>query len=163
MADTDTLLRRLDDVSERLAAQATASVPADARTRPDAGTGERWERGQVWAHLAEFVPYWIEQANLVIRSYDGDPVAFGRTKRDAGRTGAIERDRSQPIAVLWADTHGDLEQLRAFLARLDQTAWAARGLHETLGVMSLERIVEEFLVGHLEQHAEQLEELQGGL
>jgi hypothetical protein len=160
MTDAETFLRRLDDVSQRLAAQASAQVAEDARTDADPGTGERWQRGQVWAHLAEFVPYWVEQATLVINAYGGEPVVFGRTKRDEGRIGAIERDRSLPISVLWADTHSDIEELREFLVRLDDKAWDARGLHPTLGVMPVDHIIEEFLVGHLEQHAEQLEALQ---
>ncbi len=137
---------------------AAASRP-NARTSPDPSSGERWEAGQVWAHLAEFVPYWIEQAQRLIASYDDEPVPFGRTKTDAARVAAIERDRTQPVSVLWADSHTDIEHLRNFLQRLDADAWRVRGLHPTLGVMDLDRIVGEFLVGHLEQHAEQLDEL----
>jgi hypothetical protein len=153
-------LRRLDDVNERLALHAAAAAQPGALTTADPSSGERWEQGQVWAHLAEFVPYWIEQAQRVITLYDGEPVPFGRTKRDEGRVAAIERDREQPLSVLWADAHGDVEQLRAFLHHLDAQAEAARGLHPTLGVMSMDDIIEEFLVGHLEQHADQLDELQ---
>jgi hypothetical protein len=160
MTEAETFLRRLDDVGERLAALASTHVAADARTEADPSSGERWEQGQVWAHLAEFVPYWVEQTTRVLRSYAGEPVPFGRTKRDEGRIAAIERDRALPVSVLWADTHSDIEQLREFLLRLDEQAWEARGLHQTLGVMPLDHIVEEFLVGHLEQHADQLEGLQ---
>jgi hypothetical protein len=159
MPDAETYVRRLDAVEERLASHVNDDVRSDALTSADAGSGERWERGQVWAHLAEFVPYWIDQARMVIAAADAGPVAFGRTKRDEGRIAAIERDRDQPVSVLWSEAHGDIEELRTFLLGLDDTAWDARGLHPTLGVMPMERIVEEFLVGHLEEHADQLDEL----
>lgn len=159
MSERTDLLQRLDSAEARLAGHAMSAVGAGARTGPDPGSGERWDVGQVWAHLAEFIPYWIEQAQGVIDGYTEQPVPFGRTKSDQGRLAAIERDRNQPIAVLWSDTHSDLAALRAFIEGLDDHAWSARGVHPTRGVMPLEGIVDEFLVGHLEEHADQLDEL----
>lgn len=155
------LLQRLDGVAERLHRHAESDVGGAGLTDADRATGERWERGQVWAHLAEFVPYWIVQARTVIDGYRGDPVPFGRTKADAGRIAAIERDRRTPVAVLGARVQDDIVQARVFLRSLPVTAWEARGLHSTLGVMSLERILDEFIVGHLEEHAAQLDGLAG--
>jgi hypothetical protein len=153
------MLQRLDAVEERLAIRASLKVDQKALTDADATTGEQWDAGQVWAHLAEFIPYWIEQARLVAGSGRDEPVDFGRTKTDPGRIGAIERDRRQPVTVLWSETHADMEWLRRFLESVDDDSWAARGLHPTLGVMGLDRIVDEFLVGHLEEHADQLDAL----
>lgn len=151
---------RLDSVATRLQAQVAADFPADARTSPDPPTGERWVAGQVWAHLAEFIPYWIDQAELVIGGHgSGEPVPFGRTKSDPGRLAAIERDRHADQRRLGDSVLGDISTLRAFLAGIDSDAWSARGLHPTLGEMDLSRLVEEFLVGHLEQHADQLDQL----
>lgn len=151
------LLERLDMVEERLAARASVDVRPDALTDAEPGSGERWDAGQVWAHLAEFVPYWIDQLTGVIAMSTGDAVPFGRTKADPGRIGAIARDRAQPLQVLWSDTHADIEHLRRFIETLDDRAWSARGLHPTLGTMSMEHMLERFLVGHLEEHADQLD------
>ncbi|TMK87315.1 MAG: hypothetical protein E6G44_00230 [Actinobacteria bacterium] len=58
-------LLRLDRVEPRLAA--LASTPPPTRmTDPDPSTGQRWEWGQVWAHLAEFVPYWLRRDEVVL-------------------------------------------------------------------------------------------------
>ena len=46
-------LDELDDVLARLEAHAAGAAPAGL-TEPDAGGTERWDAGQVWAHLAEF-------------------------------------------------------------------------------------------------------------
>jgi DinB superfamily len=152
-------VERLDAVEARLRALAPREVPEGALTAPDPPTGERWEAGQVWAHLAEFIPYWLGEAALVIEHGGTEPAAFGRAKSDPGRLSAIERDRRRDRTALWKRTAADVGRLRDFLVGLDATAWEARGRHPTLGEMSLARIVDEFLVGHLDQHALQLEEL----
>jgi hypothetical protein len=131
-------------------------------TPPDPMTGERWDAGQVWAHLGEFIPYWIAQAERVLAAGSADPVPFGRTKANPERLAAIERDRHRAPTALWHDLREDLSDLRAFLSSVNERGWQVRGLHPTLGVMPVSRIVEEFLIGHLEDHAAQLEGLRSG-
>ena len=102
------LLPRLDAVAARLDALAATDAER-VRNRLTllvllplaaaiAGCGEQWEWGEVWAPLAEFVPYWLAQAVSVIAAYRGEPVPFGRAKSDAQRVAAIARDRT--VAVL---------------------------------------------------------------
>lgn len=156
---TAEFLRRLEAVESRLQAHADAEIAPDALTAPDPPTGERWEAGQVWAHVAEFIPYWLGEAERVVAEGRQQPVAFGRTKSDPTRLAAVERDRDRDRRLLWNRVAGDIAGLRAFLSVLEPSAWAARGTHSTLGEMDLSGIVDEFLVGHLEQHAEQLDGL----
>ena len=161
MSTGDDVIARLDAVEVRLEAAAGASPPPGALTDADPGSGERWDRGQVWAHVTEFIPYWIQQALPVIEGQpSGEPVRFGRTKSDPERIGTIERDRREPVASLWASTQDEIGQLRGFLTGISPEQWDAHGLHPTRGVMTLSDMVEEFLVGHLEQHADQLEGLE---
>lgn len=151
-------LDRLDAVERRLVRLADQPRPSGL-TEPDPKTGERWDAGQVWAHLAEFPSYWLAQARLVMASRSSDPVPFGRVKSDPGRLAAIERWRTEPASVLLVRVRAGIAQSRAFLAALDRPDWAARGEHSTLGIMDLRQIVDEFVVGHLEEHATQLEQL----
>jgi hypothetical protein len=163
MTAGDAFLERLDAVEARLAATAEAESQPGALTEADPSTGERWDRGQVWAHLSEFIPYWIEQTRPLINSQPSEePLRFGRTRSDPERIGAIERDRREPVPQLWATTRGDIALLRTFLAGLSPDQWLAVGLHPTRGAMSVAQITEEFLVGHLEQHADQLSGLSLG-
>ena len=159
-AAVDVLLARLADAERRLVELADAPIPPGL-TDPDPGADERWEAGQVWAHLAEFPDYWLNEARRVVADGGGDPVPFGRIKTDPGRVAAIERDRHADPAAL-------LERVRASLARVSDEvrsyspqAWQAHGTHPTRGTMTVERLVEEFIVGHLEEHADQLEALRG--
>jgi DinB superfamily len=154
-------LTRLDRVEERLRRHAS-SPPSAGMTDPDPPTGERWEYGQVWAHLGEFVPYWVEQVRIVVDVSREEPVPFGRTKTDPQRVAAIERDRRLPQKELMERLDRQIEDARALIAELPSEAWGRRGLHQTLGVMDLPAIFEEFLVGHLEAHAAQLDGLRSG-
>jgi hypothetical protein len=157
MSTADVYLARLDTVEARLDAAAAAEPPPGSLTGADADTGERWERGQVWAHLSEFIPYWITEARPLLQEQPTGLVPFGRTKRDPERIGAIERNRHQPVSVLWGETRTDIAALRAFLAAIGPDQWALNGMHPTLGPMTVDELVERFLVGHLEEHADQLE------
>jgi hypothetical protein len=159
MTERDRMLQRLDAVEGRLAVLSSTPARAEALTEPDPGSGERWDAGQVWAHMAEFVSYWLDQVRSIIAADTEEPVPFGRTKEDAGRIAAIARDRTVSVPVLWSATLTDIESFRSFLEKLDERAWHVRGLHPSRGVMPLDRILDEFLVGHLEQHADQLSTL----
>lgn len=158
MNAVDSLLTRLADVERRLAEHAVAPLPSGL-TEADRGGDERWEAGQVWAHLAEFPAYWLAQARRVVSLPTNEPVPFGRVKTDTGRIEAIERDRHTDPAAL-------LERVRASLAEVTETArsfspdaWKLRGAHPTRGVMTLQKLVEVFIVEHLEEHADQLDSL----
>ena len=152
-----TYLDRLDAVAGRFTALGKAL--SDGLTDADERTGERWDAGQVWAHTAEFPGYWIGEVQTVVGQWQGEPVPFGRIKSDPGRLEAIERDRATDRAALAQRVHDGIAAVRTLLERLAPAAWDAKGVHQTLGVMDLDRIVEEFLVGHLEEHATQLESL----
>jgi hypothetical protein len=148
------------DRAERLLAAAgrirasAAVLPDDALTDPDPASGERWDRGQVLAHVAEMLPYWVRQAETVANGNDG--VLFGRVKTDPDRVEAIERDRRDDLLVLLGRMDQGVAGVLALLDRLDAAALARTGTHQTLGRMTVAEIVEEFLVRHLEEHADQL-------
>jgi hypothetical protein len=149
--------RRLSAVEVRLRDLSRRRL--DGRTPPDPATGERWDAGQIWAHLADFVPYWISQAERVMAADSPDPVPFGRARASADHIAAIERDRHQGSNALWHDVKEDLNDLRAFLGDISDRAWLTKGLHPTRGVMTVSQLIEELLIGHLEHHATQLEGL----
>jgi hypothetical protein len=150
---------RLGSVESRLIAHAPRDIPTNTLTTADPATGEQWEAGQVWAHVVEFVPYWLGEVRHVVDQGGSDPVPFGRTKSDPERIAAIERDRGTDRSALWSQCSAASLALRIFLLTLPESAWRARGRHPTLGDMDLATIIDEFLVGHLEQHADQLDEL----
>jgi hypothetical protein len=151
-------MERLDAVEKRL--ERLAGLPAaSGLTEPEEPSGERWDWGQVWAHLAEFPAYWIEQIRHVLAGPPDEAPPFGRAKTDPIRVGAIEADRGTPPPELWQRVQGQLDDLRTLLQEMTPEDWDRRVTHSTLGIMGMRKVFEPFLVGHLEEHAAQLEGL----
>ncbi|MEA2652344.1 MAG: hypothetical protein QOI85_2065 [Chloroflexota bacterium] len=157
--DVDALLARLADAERRLAEHADAPLPAGL-TDPDPTTDERWEAGQVWAHVAEFPGYWLAQVERVVALPTNEPVPFGRVRTDPARAEAIERDRHTDPAALLDRVKTSLAAVTDTARSLPEEAWTRRGAHPTLGEMDVRRIVERFIVEHLEEHADQLDSLE---
>lgn len=157
-ASVNSLIARMEDAERRLAEHA-ASPPPTALSDPDPGGEERWEAGQVWAHLAEFPAFWLEQLRGVVEGGTDAPVPFGRVKTDPARIEAIERERHTDPAALLERVRASLAQVSDAVRTFSDEQWRARGVHPTLGEMNAERIVERFIVGHLEEHAAQLDSI----
>ncbi len=155
-------LTRLAAVQRRLVEHAVRPLPSGL-TDPDPGASERWEAGQVWAHLAEFPGYWLDQIRGILADRaagETGPIPFGRLKTDTSRTEPIERERRTAPAELLRRGTAQLAELSAELTALPDDAWTAVGLHPTLGEMRIPAILERFVLGHLEEHADQLDGLE---
>jgi DinB superfamily len=151
--------RRLQAAAGRIRASAVV-LPDDALTDPDPDSGERWDRGQVLAHVAEMLPYWAQQAELVA---SGRQTEFGRTKSDPDRVAAIERDRREDPGRLLGRVDEGVAVVLALVDRLGGQELARTGRHPTLGDMTVAEIVDRFAVDHLEEHADQLDPQGGAL
>lgn len=156
MGLVDVWLDQLDAVEPRLESLAR---PIEGLTSADPRSGEQWEAGQVWGHLSEFVDFWIPQIQNVIDRYQGEPVPFGRPPGDSRKADSLEAGRTTPPAVSWRRLQNDLVRLRVFLAGISDDSLSSVGLHATIGPMDLAAMMEQFLVGHLEEHASQMEEM----
>jgi hypothetical protein len=155
-------LERLEAVEERLAGLAMA---IEGLTTPDAKSGEQWEDGQVWGHMTEFVPFWTGQIDHVIRTYQGDPVPFGRAQGSTARAEGIEAGLARTPEEQFADLTTQLADLRAWLQGMPENGLVSIGAHATMGEMAAWEAIDEFIISHLEQHADQLESItpDGGL
>lgn len=129
----------------------------DRLTGADPQTGEQWERGQVLSHVAELLPYWIGQAMHVVSS-GGNGVVFGRIKSTPSRIQRIESGRHDEMAALFTRIDAGIADTIALLHRLSDDELRLTGTHQTMGEMTVAHLIDEFLVDHLEQHADQLAE-----
>jgi hypothetical protein len=151
----------LEDQEARLRAaaarvRARAGAFGDRQTAADPPTGERWDGGQVLSHIAEFLPYWIAEFESVVAA-GGEGAPFGRTKATPSRLARIEAGRHTPQEDLLREMDAGVDEAAGFMRRLDSAQLALEGTHPSLGKMSVSAAIEEFVVAHLEQHADQLE------
>jgi hypothetical protein len=126
----------------------------DHLTDPDAESGERWTGRQVVAHMAELLGYWMAEAARVAASEV--PVPFGRPKSDLGRVAAVAEGQDQPVDVLVAVLGDRAAEVLSWLEGLEDEDLHRSGEHFKRGPMTVGRVVEHFVVEHLEEHAAQL-------
>src|SRR5579859_7091561 len=114
----------------------SAHTFGDRQTEPDPPTGEQWDRGQVLSHVAEFLPYWVEQFEGVVAARGaGHP--FGRTKQTPSRLERIESGRHRSESDLLSDMDTGIDNAAAFLRNLDSADWSLEGTHSTRGRMTV--------------------------
>jgi hypothetical protein len=114
-----------------------------------------WGPKELLAHTAEMLDFWPAEIDKILRG-GPDPVPFGRVSTDPDRIGRIGRDRLLPTAELFDRIAAGVKRLDARIRSLSTGDAARIGLHPRLGEMSVGRILDRFLVGHLEEHVEQL-------
>ena len=117
-----------------------------------------WGPKEVLAHVAEMVPYWMAQIDAVLAA-PSDGVPFGRVATDPERIDRIGRDRALAAGELFDRIDRSLVDAATRLRPLDAESRARRGTHPRLGEMTVDGMAERFIVGHLDEHVRQLEEI----
>jgi hypothetical protein len=155
----------LDGYRSRVEAarEAWASMPRLGPGRlgpPDPDTGERWDRGHVMAHVAEMLPFWTEQIRAVVA---GAPAIGRGDEGNARRREGIDGGHDQGEDELLRRIDGGLTGLSTFLGQLNETDLDRRarflsedGDREVEVRYALDRV----LIGHVEGHLRQLQDLQ---
>jgi hypothetical protein len=119
-----------------------------------------WGPKEVLAHVAEMLTYWPAQIEAILAASPGaDPVPFGRVASDTNRIERVGRDRSLAAAELFGRIDAAAVAVRSRAGALTDGELARLGLHPRLGEMTIPAIVERFIVGHLEEHVVQLDEI----
>ena len=161
-------LLRLRAATERFAATRPAVVegsPWPLAARFDDAPEAEWGLPEVLAHVAEMIPFWQGEMERILAGGAAgvvmEPVPFGRVASDTVRIAVLERDRSLPAAELYDRIAWSVERFERRLRSLTGEERARFGLHPRLGAMTIEAIPERFVIGHLADHAVQLETILG--
>ncbi|MBI3763248.1 MAG: DinB family protein [Chloroflexi bacterium] len=145
--------RRLESVAEHLR-ELLRRPEIEARLRTAPGEDE-WNAMEILGHLVEMIPFWLAQSRDLIDA-TGEPPRFGRTLEDAGRLAGVERgasaDPTELLRQLQEETRAAAESIR----RLSSAESAKAGIHSRRGEMTVNDIVETFIVAHAEDHLAQL-------
>jgi hypothetical protein len=157
MSDLESYSRRLRAVRE-----AFAAIPLLGPGEPgalDESTGERWDRSNVLGHLAEMLPYWTSQIRAVI----GGAGEVGRGEAGyARRRQGIDSGHVQTEEALRSEIDAGIEGLAQMLAQMREEDLDRPVLYRTRDGergIDLREVLEILLVGHLEDHLRQLQEL----
>lgn len=124
------------------------------RVEHDAPESE-WGPLEVLAHLNEMLPYWLGEVERIL---DGqpEPVPFGRKITDPLRAQVIRRDRTLPPRELLDRIEADVERYARRRATLTAADLARQGAHPSGEVVSVDALLQRFVLGHLEGHVGQL-------
>jgi hypothetical protein len=155
--DLAALRRRLQAARERLARLPGSNSPAAGPTDPS--TGESWHRGNVLGHMDEMLGYWHDQ---IRRASEGS----GNVGRDESgaqlRRRGIDRGEAEREPALRAAVDAGIGH---FLVLLE--AWSPHDLERKVAFHNREgdrearvgELTQMLVVGHVEEHLEQLESL----
>ncbi len=126
------------------------------------GPESSWGPREVLAHVAEMLPFWLGEIELILDAGGGaEPLRFGRLEADDIRVAIITRDRMFPARELLSRVESEGRRVsRRFRALSDADA-ATVGRHVTRGDLTVRDIAERLIVSHLEGHVTQLRESVG--
>jgi hypothetical protein len=159
----------LNELRARLS-QATSAILA---LRPNIEAGEPWplsdnfgtEPEAHWgaretlAHVEEMLPFWLGEIERILDVPGDAEPPFGRVATDSIRLAVIERDRTLPLRELFGRIEAYGLRVERRLAELGEADLARSGSHPRLGHMTVEHVVDRFVVGHLEEHGAQLRDI----
>src|SRR5712691_2190847 len=146
---TDERIQRIESSVQQLISL-IEGLPAEVLYRePQPG---EWPVMSTLAHLQELLPYWAHQAAAVVSTPDQP---FGRTHSDPVRIGAIEEHGHDSLDAMVKRIRVSLSECLATLRSLPSSGWSVVGHSPSRGTMTVEQIVDSFLVGHVEEHAAQ--------
>ncbi|HUG29995.1 MAG TPA: hypothetical protein VMQ65_05750 [Candidatus Limnocylindria bacterium] len=169
-------MTQMDELADRLDAAGAALRelgPAVAAGEPwpltdvyGPGPESAWGPREVLAHVAEMLPYWMGEIELILdgradaaRVEGGaEPPGFGRLEDDPARVQIIGRDRSFPGRELLARIDAETSRIARRFRTLSEPEAGYLGRHVTRGDLSVSDIAERLMAGHLEGHVAQLRE-----
>lgn len=116
-----------------------------------------WSASEVLAHVGEYLAYWARQASEVARrNENGKP--FGRTHDDPVRTAAVEEHAHDKLAEARGRIERGLAEAATLLRAIPDGSWSTRSAtHARRGEMTIEQIVDQFILEHTDEHLAQAE------
>ena len=159
-AEIARLRERLEHAAQRIEgarARVEAGAPWAVGSLERGEAEERWGPTEVLAHSAEMLPFWLGELERVVAGTGPDPAPFGRTAADPIRTQTVVRDATLPPRELFDRIGAGVARYARRLPTLSAADLQRTGRHPTRGELGVRELLERFVVGHLEEHAIQLE------
>jgi len=165
MGAMDDLADRLDagvDAMLELGPQLAAGEPWATAIQVGPGPESSWGPREVLAHVAEMLPFWVGEIELILDAGGGaEPLGFGRLEDDPVRIAIITRDRAFPARELLSRVESEGRRVSRRFRAFGELEATTAGRHVTRGDLTVREIAERLIVGHLEAHVTQLREAVG--
>ncbi len=159
MDDLADRLERATEAMVELGPQLAAGEPWPLSDVYGPGPESSWGPREVLAHVAEMLPYWMGEIELILDAGGGsEPPPFGRLEADDLRVAIIGRDRGFPARELLGRVEVEARRVARRFRALTETDASSLGRHVTRGDLAVRDIAERLMVGHLEGHVTQLRE-----
>ncbi|MGH7765242.1 MAG: hypothetical protein ACREOM_12590 [Candidatus Dormibacteraceae bacterium] len=149
MDEIETMRRRAVAARERF--RALPHLNSDQLGPPDPKSGERWDRYNVLGHMAEFLPFWVAQIEMAM-----DGAELGRQPGSTERQQGVDSARAVGEGELRERVDSGLEGLLRFFDRLRPVDLDRQVTMRGRGEQTMRWAMESLLVGHVEEHCEQL-------
>ena len=148
--EIDGMRRRVVVVRARL----RALLPAAADREPpvDSHTGESWDRLNILGHMSEFPTFWSAELEAAMES----GVEFGRRPGSTNRQDAVDGGTAAGEAALKRQVARGIENVLALLVELQPADLDRTVTMRGRGQVTVRWALETLLVGHLEEHCNQL-------
>ena len=127
-------------------------IGAGEKGAPDPETGERWDRMNVLGHVAEMLAYWPPNLTGGLMGRTLGRYVLGYASRQAAIFGAHHMPEADLRRLI--DERGEVAV--RFVAGLQASDLERQVRHWKRGTVVFGQVLEEFLVGHLEEHVDQL-------
>jgi hypothetical protein len=139
--------------------EAARRADPERLSRPDPETGERWGAAEIMGHVAEMLEFWLLEFLRVATAEGAEEPVFGRRKDSPERARRIAAAAGGDLDELYHLIALRGETMARALLLLDERMLARHGRHVVRGSMPLEAAVQEWVISHLYEHADQLIEL----
>lgn len=114
-----------------------------------------WSVLQILGHLAEMIPYWLENCRRIIAAR-GTPLPFGRSHEAEERLAGVERGAKGDVDELLRLVDREIQTAVQTIRGMSPAERERQGVHIRYGAMSVAQVIERFIVAHAEEHLEQV-------
>ncbi len=144
--------RRLESVYSQLTTLLHRPEAAQRLATPPGN--DEWSALQVLGHVAEMIPYWLGHCRTLIAAHE--PPHFGRTPDAPERLAAVDPDALKQPEALVSLLEAEIQAAAKTLRQLTPAERRKTGIHVKRGMMTVDEILEQFIVAHAEDHLVQV-------
>ena len=124
---------------------------------PTEGT---WSVMKILGHVSEVLPYWSRVAAEVAEKPGG---TVGRPEDDPDRMAAVERFTDTTLDEVLPTIQTGLAEATARLRAMPADGWGQTARHASYGEVTAGQIIDRFLIGHIEGHTRQVQDVMDSL